>query len=93
LIERRVAKGPANPDSMDHYFLGLGYYYRNCIDFLHRARTHFNRALELDPNNVDALVRRAWVEVTLVAAWLPHDREERLGLAEADRNRPARAPR
>jgi TolB-like protein/class 3 adenylate cyclase len=82
--EARRAEGAANPDSMDHYFLGLGYYHRNGIDFLHRARTHFSRALELEPNNVDALVRRAWVEVTLVAAWMPHDRDERLGLAEVD---------
>jgi tetratricopeptide (TPR) repeat protein len=81
---------------MDHYFIGLGLYHRNGAEFLHRAREHFDRALELDPDNVDALVRRAWVEVTFVVAWLREDRVERLNLAEADlrkalRLRPASA--
>ena len=84
VAEARRAEGATNPDSMDHYFLGLGLYHRNGIEFLHQGRTHFDRALELDPDNVDALVRRAWVEVTLVAAWLPDDRVERLDLAEGD---------
>ncbi|HZZ61263.1 MAG TPA: adenylate/guanylate cyclase domain-containing protein [Roseiarcus sp.] len=82
--EARRAEGAANPDSMDHYFLGLGLYHRNGAEFLHQARKHFDRALELDPDNADALVRRAWVEVTFVVAWLPEDRVERLNLAEAD---------
>jgi TolB-like protein len=84
VAEARRAEGAANPDSMDHYFLGLGLYHRNGLEFLHQARTHFDRALELDPDNVDALVRRAWVEVTLAAAWLPDDRAARLDSAEAD---------
>jgi TolB-like protein/class 3 adenylate cyclase/Flp pilus assembly protein TadD len=84
VAEARRAEGAVNPDSMDHYFLGLGLYHRNGLEFLHQARTHFDRALELDPDNVDALVRRAWVEVTLAAAWFPDDRAERLDLAEAD---------
>jgi tetratricopeptide (TPR) repeat protein len=62
----------------------LGLYHRNGLEFLHQARAHFDRALELDPDNVDALVRRAWVEVTLAAAWFPDDRAKRLDLAEAD---------
>ncbi len=82
--EARRSEGAANPDSMDHYFLGLGLYHRNGLEFLHQARTHFDRALELDLDNVEALVRRAWVEVTLAAAWFPDDRAKRLDLAEAD---------
>jgi TolB-like protein/class 3 adenylate cyclase/Flp pilus assembly protein TadD len=82
--EARRAAGAANPDSMDHYFIGLGLYHRDGLEFLHQARAHFDRALELDPDNVDALVRRAWVDVTLAAAWFPDDRAERLDLAEAD---------
>ena len=84
VAEARRAEGAANPDSMDHYFLGLGLYHRDGLEFLHQARTHFDRALELDPDNVDALVRRAWVDVTFAAAWFPDDRAERLDLAEAD---------
>ena len=96
VAEARRAEGVVNPNSMDHYFLGLALYHRNGAEFLHQAREHFDRALELDPYNVDALVRRAWVEVSFVVAWLPEDRVERLNLAEADlrkalRLRPASA--
>ena len=84
VAEARRAEGAVNPDSMDHYFLGLGLYHRNGAQFLHQARQHFDRALELDPDNAEALVRRAWVEVSFVVAWLPEDRVERLNLAEAD---------
>ena len=84
VAEARHAERAANPDSMDHYFLGLGLYHRDGLEFLYQARAHFDRALELDPDNVDALVRRAWVDVTLAAAWFPDDRAKRLDLAEAD---------
>jgi TolB-like protein len=84
VAEARRAEGVVNPDSMDHYFLGLALYHRHGMEFLHQARGHFDRALELDPGNVEALVRRAWVEVSFVVAWLPEDRALRLNLAEAD---------
>ena len=87
VAEARRAQGAANPDFMDHYFIGLGLYHQSGIEFLHEARANFDRALELDPANVDALVRRAWVEVTLAAAWFPDDRAKRLDRAEADLRR------
>ena len=90
VAEARRAEGAAHPDSMDHYFLGLRLYHRNGAELLHQAREHFDRALELDPDNVEALVRRAWVQVTFVVAWLPEDRLERLNLAEADLRRALR---
>ena len=65
-------------------FLGLGLYNRGGAEFLMQARSHFDRALELDPNNADALVRRAWVDHTLAGAWLTEDRFERLRSAETD---------
>jgi TolB-like protein len=47
----------ANPDSMDHYFLGLALFNKGyTADLLNKARSHFDRALDLDPDNVDALV-------------------------------------
>ena len=51
---------------------------------LEKRRFHYDRALALDPDNVDALVRRAWVEFGFVASWLCEDRDERLRRAEAD---------
>ena len=82
--EAKRAEREPNPNSMDHYFLGLGLYNRGGAEFLLKARSHFDRALELDPNNADALVRRAWVDHTLAGAWLSEDRFERLRSAEAD---------
>jgi tetratricopeptide (TPR) repeat protein len=72
---------------MDHYFLGLGYYNKTGAEFLDKARSHFDRALELDPENVDALVRRAWVDLNFAAHYSPYlsdDRTARLRSAEAD---------
>ena len=65
----------ANPDSMDHYFLGLAALNKGrTADLLDKARSHFDRALDLDPDNADALVGRAWVDVSFVAIWLSEDR-------------------
>jgi TolB-like protein/class 3 adenylate cyclase len=71
VAEAKRAERVANPDSMDHYFLGLGHYNRSGSESLEKARFHFDQALELDPDNVDALIRRVWVDVTSVATRLP----------------------
>ena len=53
---RRAEKAPS-PDSMDLNFQGWALWYRGLTpDTLTRARAFFERALELDANNVDALV-------------------------------------
>ena len=55
--EARRAGRAATPDSMDHYFLGLAHFNKGVTaDLLDKARSHFDRALDLDPDNVDALV-------------------------------------
>ena len=70
---------------MDHYFLGLALQNKGqTADLLSKARSHFDRALDLDPDNVGALVARAWVDVSFVAIWLSEDRVKRLLSAEAD---------
>jgi tetratricopeptide (TPR) repeat protein len=79
------AERSANPDSMDHYFLGLALFNKGeTAEFLDKARSHFERALDLDADNVDALMGRARVDVTSVANWLSGDRVKRLRSAEAD---------
>ncbi|MBV8091773.1 MAG: hypothetical protein JO110_00785, partial [Acetobacteraceae bacterium] len=79
------AERSANPDSMDHYFLGLAYFNRGgTADLLGKARSHYDCALDVDPDNVDALVGRAWVDLVLVGSWLSEDRHKRLRSAEAD---------
>ena len=85
LAEARRAGRSANPDSMDHYFLGLAALNKGrTADLLDKARSHFEQALDLDPDNVDALVGRAWVDVSSVASWLSEDRHGPLRSAEAD---------
>jgi hypothetical protein len=69
--EARRAGRSANPDSMDHYFLGMAFLNKGITaKLLDKARSHFDRALNLDPDNVDALIGRARVDVVSVASWL-----------------------
>jgi TolB-like protein/class 3 adenylate cyclase/Flp pilus assembly protein TadD len=83
--EARRAECSANPDSMDHYFLGLAVFNEGVtVERLGKARSHFDRALDLDPTNVDALVYRAWMELLSAANYLSNDRAERHRAAESD---------
>jgi TolB-like protein/DNA-binding winged helix-turn-helix (wHTH) protein len=82
--EASRAKRSATPDSMDHFFLGYSRMNGGQTADAHaKARLHFDRALELDPDNVDALVGRAWADLAFVMNWLSEDRRERLLSAEA----------
>ena len=81
--EARRAERSATPDSIDHYFLGLALWNKGVTaEFLDKAR--FDRALDLDPANVDALVERAWIDVIFAANYLSNDRAERHRIAESD---------
>ena len=52
--EARRAQRAASPNSTDHFFLGLAQCNKGPTpDNLRNARLHFDRALDLDPNNVD----------------------------------------
>ena len=82
--EARRAERAANPNSMDHYFLGRAIAHRgHTVAILEKARFHYDRALELDPDNVDALVGRTLIDLRFVGDWLSEDRRERLLSAEA----------
>jgi TolB-like protein/class 3 adenylate cyclase len=66
--EARRAEGTANPDSMDLYFQGRAAYNRGVSpDLLATARSFFERALEADPSNIDALAGAARAD--LIDAW------------------------
>jgi TolB-like protein/class 3 adenylate cyclase/Flp pilus assembly protein TadD len=83
--EARRAGRSATPDSMDHYFLGLADLNKGqTTNLLDKARFHFDCALDLDPDNVDALVGRARVNLGFVSYWLSEDRANPLGSAELD---------
>jgi TolB-like protein len=85
VAEARRAERAINPDSMDHYFLGQAHLKKGITDeHQHKARSHFDRALDLDPDNVGALVMRAWVDLTVAIHLHPENRPERFRSAEAD---------
>ncbi len=87
IAEARRAERAPIPDSMDHYFLGLAAYNRShtVAANVSSARAHFDRALEIDPANVDALIYRGSLDLGLALSWSTDD--DRLSLlrsAEAD---------
>ena len=58
--EARRAEQAPNPDSMDLYFQGLAWLNKGVTpDYVAQARSFFDRALAVDPDNVDALVGSA----------------------------------
>ena len=50
---------------------------------LTEAESIFRRALQLDPNNVDALAAKGWVDMDFGAGFMADDRPVRLASAEA----------
>ena len=82
--EARRAESMLNPDAIDLIFQG-----RACLnegqalDSLTQARRFFERALALDPGNVDALVGEAIVDMSIGAQLLTDDRVTRCTAAKA----------
>jgi TolB-like protein len=81
--EARRAERAPTPDSMDLYFHGRAWVNKgmNRDNFL-EARVLFERALKLDPANVDALVLIAIVDALSVANLQSENQAERLAAAE-----------
>jgi TolB-like protein/class 3 adenylate cyclase len=81
--EARRAERSPHPNSLDLYFQGVAWLNKGPIpEYYAQARTFFERALTLDPGNVEALVGRAQVATT--GNYLADDdRAERLSSAEA----------
>ena len=80
--EARRAEHEENPDSVDLYFLGLQVFGKGGVDNIRRARELFERAVALDPGNVDALVGAARAGVILGAIYGFDDRASTLAEAE-----------
>jgi TolB-like protein/class 3 adenylate cyclase len=67
--EARRAERVPTPDSMDLYFQGMSWIYKGAsADTVAKAAALFQKALDLDPTNVDALTGLATVNFN-VAAW------------------------
>ncbi len=86
--EARRAERTPNPDSMDLYFQGMAWFNkgRNPADIA-RARDFFERALALDPNNLDAVVGRACADAQAATGYYLDEEAKRLASVEANLNR------
>jgi adenylate cyclase len=82
--EARRAQQAPNPNSMDLYFQGLASFNKGTnLQNMDQARGFFERALTVDPNNVDALLGVGRADFEVGAAFLSDDRPVRLASAEA----------
>lgn len=82
--EARRAELAPHPDSMDLYFQGIACLNKGMApEHAAQARGFFERALALDPHNVDALAIKAWHDVHVANSLITTDRAPRLAAAEA----------
>ncbi|RZN00646.1 adenylate/guanylate cyclase domain-containing protein [Bradyrhizobium genosp. SA-3] len=82
--EARRAEHSLHPNTMDLFFQGRAWMNRGMTPkYLAQARGLFERALALDPRNVDALVGVANVDNISGAAYMRDDRARCLAVAEA----------
>jgi TolB-like protein/class 3 adenylate cyclase/Flp pilus assembly protein TadD len=79
---RRAGRSP-HPDAMDLYFQGRACWNKGVTpEHLGHARDYFERALALDPDNVDAMVGWATVVATAAGSFAGDDRAAQLEAAE-----------
>jgi TolB-like protein/Flp pilus assembly protein TadD len=82
--EARRAEGLLHPNSMDLYFQGMACWNKGLTpEYMAKAYGYFERALTLDPGNIEALVGTAQVDAVLGANSFTNDRIARLTAAEA----------
>ncbi len=83
-IEARRAERTLHPDAMDLYFQGKALANKGPTpEYRAQARGFFERALVLDPGNIDALVGIAAVDAASAASHMVDDRGARFVAAEA----------
>jgi TolB-like protein/Flp pilus assembly protein TadD len=71
---RRAARSP-DPDSIDLYFRAKALINRgSTAEYLKPAEALLQRALLLDPNNVDALAAKGWVDLYFGAGYMADER-------------------
>src|SRR5262249_4482219 len=81
--EARRAERSPHPDAMDLIFQGGSWFYRGLTpDYMPRARGFYEKALALDPENVEAMIGLARVDATTGAAVMTDEWSARLTSAE-----------
>jgi TolB-like protein/class 3 adenylate cyclase len=82
-VEARRAERSPHPDATDLYFQGWAVANKGITpEYMTRARSFFERALALDPKNIEALVGMASIDLGMAANYLVDDGVTRLRLAE-----------
>jgi TolB-like protein/class 3 adenylate cyclase/Tfp pilus assembly protein PilF len=81
--EARRAERSPHPDALDLVFQGIGWINKGLTpDCMAQARRFFEKAVALDPENVEAMVGLARVDVTLGTAVMTDDYSARFAAAE-----------
>ena len=81
--EARRAERSLHPDAMDLVFQGRAWFNKGMTpEYLAQARGLFERALALDPRNIEALVGKASVDIQVAGAFITDDRAARFAVAE-----------
>jgi hypothetical protein len=82
-VEARRAERSPHPDATDLRFQGTAWLNRGRTpEFMAQARGFYERALALEPENVEALVGTALVDVGIATSFSTDDRMEHLTAAE-----------
>jgi TolB-like protein len=82
--EARRVESSLHPNSMELYFQGKALLQKGWTpEYLTQARKAFERALVLDPKNVEAMVWMATVDVIVGSSYVTDDRAAHLAVAEA----------
>jgi TolB-like protein/class 3 adenylate cyclase len=82
--EARRAERSLQPSALDLYFRGMACWNKRWTPAqMAQAQSFFERALKLDPDNVEALVGFAAVEIAIACFFLADDPEARFAAAEA----------
>ena len=83
-VEARRAEHSPHPDTTDLCFQGAAWFNKGRNpEHLGQGRRFFERALALEPGNVEALVGTALVDIGVATTFYTDDRIERLTAAEA----------
>jgi TolB-like protein/class 3 adenylate cyclase/tetratricopeptide (TPR) repeat protein len=82
-VEARRAERAPTPDSLDLYFQGEAWVNKGVtFESMNKAHDFFERALALDPTNVDALAGMAQVEANFAISLSTNDKAARFAAAE-----------
>jgi TolB-like protein len=82
-VEAQRAERSPHPDATDLYFQGWAFANKGITpEYMTKARSFFERALALDPKNIEALVGMASIDLGMAANHLIDDGVARLAVAE-----------